>query len=729
MKTLYLVVVALVVAIAAPAAFGDMLQLKDGTMLVDCYVRDEGVRFVVWDSLDKVGTPDYLIIPRSQVADRRGSGLSMRIGGEEKRFGPDPNPLILRGPEWDAHPQLPDLTISYIEMNPKLAGLHGRVQYEDQTNAPWIGGAPMLDKRIAELEADGKSKFLNPEYIVQDLKLKYEPGEEITFTAHVKNIGFVKSEPFDYRWLVDDQEVNRGSYKKAINEMDEATFEFKWAWQEGKHTIGFEIVTDQKEIATINNKATDAMWGWGYRFIVDKGRVEAWHRVRSAYGTFSWEDYYRWHVDIMNLLFENSVYPCAPQGILARVRLDRVIYTDDITPEVQNKAFNDPDGIGYHQGGWVWGNSDEENKTGVFADPDPNGRNSTEWSLPHELGHQLGLVDYYCLDYGGSPDHVWPDNGEQIAHFQNHPNVMMHWHGPHLYSECTAMYFNQTWDKPRGHFGDHYFAIPDECFLRIVDVNGRGLPNTRVEIFQRGEEVDTSAPAHDDQGVTWYDVVEDGDFGKPVSKNPVIVGNTDKEGVLRLPNRPVLVEVKTLNGYHRKANPFGNINVVGGRGLMLVKVVRDPQPAYFFLEAIDFNLACYTGYSDKYSITLKTPYGSPDSPRSPVGVRWEYTDNTKKFARVRWDAPGYREQHPYERPIAYRVYRRFGPMGLNDRPWEPVATFGPDAREFIVDLDKTYVQDVGWFSGTQRFAVSSLGLISIESELVQAQDQNPKPQQ
>ncbi|MBN1917698.1 MAG: hypothetical protein JW889_07305 [Verrucomicrobia bacterium] len=731
MKALVSFAAALAMIAIAPTVFGDILELKDGTVLLDCIVRDEGIQLLVWDSLDRVGTADHRIIPRSQVADRLSTSYRFVVDGEEKRFGTE-NPLIFRGAAWDVRPELPDLSVTYIEMDPKLAGLHGLVQYFDITNAPTPGGAPALDKRVKELEAEGKDRFLNPDYVVQDLKFKYEPGETITFTAHVKNLGFATSGPFDYRWLVDDQEVATGSHKKGIAEMGEATFEHKYTWQDGHHTIGFEIVTDQKEIATINNRATDAMWAFSYFYLVDKGRVESWHRNRTAYGTFSWEDFYRWHVDIMNLLFANSVYATAPQGVQARVRLDRIIYTDDVTPDVIRKALVAADGVSYHQGGWIWGNSDEENKTGVFADPDHRWRNQTEWSLPHELGHQLGLVDYYAIDYGGHEDHVWPDNGENIAHFQNHPNVMMHWHGPHLWSEVTAMYLNQTIDKPRGYFGDHYFAIPDECFLRIVDVNGKPLPNTRVEIFQRGMAVDQSKPAHDDQGVTWFEVVEDGNFGLPVSKDPVIIGQTNRDGVLRLPNRDAK-EVVTFNGYHRKPNAWGNINVVGGRGLMLVKVVRDAQPAYFYIEAIDFNIACSTGHDKSYTVTLKTPYGSPDSPRPPADVRWEYTDRTKKSARVTWRAPGYRDQHPYERPIAYRVYRRIGPMALNDRPWYPVVTLSPDVAdrgmlEFIVDLDKTHAKDVEWFSSTNRFAVSTIGPTGTESGLIQASDQNPKEQ-
>ena len=288
-----------------------------------------------------------------------------------------------------------------------------------------------------------------------------------------------------------------------------------------------------------------------------------------------------------------------------------------------------------------------------------------------------------------------------------------------------------TWNKPRGHFGDYYFAIPDENFLQILDINGKAMPNVRVECFQRGTEVDPAGKAETEQGVTWYPVIEDDNFGKPCSKLPVIAGNTDANGVIRLPNRPAF-EVKTLNGYHRKANPWGNIDVVGGRGLMLVKVTKDNKVAYFYLEAIDYALGWYTGHKDKFTVNLQTPFGSADSPNPPGNVQWVYTDSTKKQVKVTWSPAGARERHYQQMPIAYRVYRRIGDMGLNDKPWYAVATLNPNPNvnqnsfEAIIDLDKTNVHDIVWFTSTQRFGVTTVAELGIQSELAQAADANPK---
>ena len=173
----------IILLLTSASVWGDIVELKDGTVLLNCYVRDEGVRLLVWESLDKVGTPDFRTIPRSQLAPRLSKRFTKVVDGEKKNLG-NQNPLIDRGPEWDAKPQLPDLSVTFIEMNPKLAGLHGRIKYT-KYNTPCPGGAPVIDKRAQELGEE--KKFLDPEYLVQDLKLKYEPGEEITFTAHVKN--------------------------------------------------------------------------------------------------------------------------------------------------------------------------------------------------------------------------------------------------------------------------------------------------------------------------------------------------------------------------------------------------------------------------------------------------------------------------------------------------------------------------------------------------------------
>jgi hypothetical protein len=684
-----------------PTARGDTLELLDGTVLTGCYVRDEGVQYTVWKTLAEVGGPP-VVYPRTAV----------------KKV------TIERGADWDRHPDRPDLSVTFIEVNPKLAGLHGVVQY-DELGRPWIEGAkPLVDM--------GARKFTDPEGAVKNLNLKYTPGEEIALTAHVKNLGFAPAQPFKWAFFVWPEGTKpagpplaAGDCPQRLAEMEEATFTAEWKWQAGRYLVTFRVLTDQPEVATLNNEATDALWAWPFTFVVSKGRVAAWHVNRNAYGTFSFEDFYRWHVDIMNLLFAHSVFPSTPEGIRARVRLDRIVYADKVQ---DNQAYIDGkgaepgrrDGIRYDQGIWFWNDSPEELASGQWSQVDKQWRNQTEWSLPHELGHQLGLVDWYACDYEGHADHVWPDNGAKVTHFQRYPMQMMHSHGPQPYGEVDAAYLNMTIDKPRGYFGDYYFAIPRENFLRVTDANGRGLPDAKIEIFQRGVVVDPKGQAGEDHGVRYFAVVEDGNFDHPVSKDPVIVGQTDAEGLLRLPNRPA-AEVRTLNGFHRQPNPFGNINVVGQRALLLVRVTKDERPTYYMLEAWDFIVAWFRGQPDKFTVPLKTLYPSGDSPPPPVGVTVAPLAGDEHQVRLTWQPPqGVRPQNYLDAVIGYRVYRRFGNDDLGERPWFVAATLGPQRHEIVLDLrDKP--ADVYWYEPhTQRFGVTSLATGSLESGLTEA---------
>ncbi len=675
-------------AVAAAAmsvmAVADTLELTDGTVIRNCYTRDEGIRIQVWRNLDAVGTPPENI-PRSRVKSVK----------------------IERGDAWDIQPNLSDLSVTFIEVNPKLAGLHGKVDYDVYGRPTIVGGGALVT-----LGED--RKYDHPEEAVANIKLKYKPGETITMTANVKNVGFANATAFDYEWLMDGQPLSKGSYRKGLKAGQLAQFTQKWAWQEGFHSVTFKVKTNQKQIAVINDEITDPLWAWAYDFYVNKGRVAAWRQNRTAYGTFSFEDYYQWHVQMMNLLFAESKFPATPNGSRARVRLDRIVVLDDVPDVSAVSNLYAPDGIRYNQGQWSWADDQDKNKN--WTPPTKEWRNQTEWSLPHELGHQLGFIDWYCSDYPGDEKFTMADNGDKIGHFQTYPNQMMHWHGPHLWGEVDAANADRTYDMPRGYYGDYVFAMPDECFVRILDVNGQGVPNATVEIFQRGTTIDKSKSGGEDHGVKWFPVVEDGDFHERLSETPVMVGQTDDTGLMRLANRPAM-PVKSLAGFVRKNNPFGNMNVVGSRQLMLMRVTKNGRPAHFWLEAYQFNAQWYRGNTKSVTFNFRAPFGSSDSPIAPASVKAERLDNTS--VRVAWEpSPVPHERQYLEWVVGYRVYRRVTSDGLEGRPWMPIATLGPDARSFVVNL-KQLPEENWWNAKTERFAVTAIGFSGRESELTE----------
>jgi hypothetical protein len=182
------------VLILSAVVVADTLELKDGKIYKDCYARDEGIHFLVWEKMEDVGTPKMLVIPRSAVKEWKHE----------------------RKETWDAKPSLPDLSVTFIEMNPKLQGLHGKVDYDKY-------GRPILRTPSRGNMPDDEAA-MKPEELAKGYKFNYKPGEEITLTAHVKNVGFVTAKPFSYVWLIDGREVSRGKYTKQLKEMEETTF-------------------------------------------------------------------------------------------------------------------------------------------------------------------------------------------------------------------------------------------------------------------------------------------------------------------------------------------------------------------------------------------------------------------------------------------------------------------------------------------------------------------------
>jgi hypothetical protein len=142
------------------------------------------------------------------------------------------------------------------------------------------------------------------------------------------------------------------------------------------------------------------------------------------------------------------------------------------------------------------------------------------------------------------------------------------------------------------------------------------------------------------------------------------------------------------------------------------------SPAYFWLDIHQFNAAWFRGHRDSLELTLQTAFESADeSPPPPREVSVERVD--EHHVRVRWTAPMAEQEQQYlNRVIGYRVYRRIGNQGLNDRPWFAVATLGPEAREATVDL-REFPDDFYWYAkDTNRFGVTALGDCAVQSELI-----------
>jgi hypothetical protein len=280
-------------------------------------------------------------------------------------------------------PNLPDLSVVYIERNPKFPGTIIEWHHVDE--------GPNGNKGDA-----ANSPISNP--TVQKWPT---PGQTVTFTAHVKNKGPVAAPRFDWHFLIDGKDVDGGE-TAALAPGAETTYEIKWKWLTGDHWVSFEVDRAQviDEISMKNNFVVDQVNAMGFHFFVQKDVYDWFDTIMSAMLSYSWEDWAQFQVREMNRTFRDDIYPAAPDGIKMRVRIDQII----ILPN----SYKDPDGThapiinatGGCDGVWGFTNSllQKNKDTGKNVyEANPELIFAPEWSLLHELGHQLGQPDYYCM--------------------------------------------------------------------------------------------------------------------------------------------------------------------------------------------------------------------------------------------------------------------------------------------------------------------------------------------
>lgn len=431
---------------------------------------------------------------------------------------------------------LPDLDVTFISRTPRYERL--RVSYHKR--------------------ADGLIGDVKPYLTEEEQQKKRWPaeGEIVTFTAHVKNHGEVAVNAFDYFWAINGAIVETGIGKPLLPD-GELHFQYQWPWQAGAHTVSFHADPQDiiREINQRNNQLTDRTDALTFHFHVEQSLYDYFKTIKNSYGTYSWEDWAQSHVALMNALFRNAIYPTTPDGVIEQVRLDMITIHPDGTL--------DPEGT-HAPEDWEWdgrwGFKKEYIETQFYEKNPWAIRN--EWSLIHELGHQIGRIDLYCLDVKAEQNEV---NGEAYRSKTEwgmmHRGIYLPQDEVHFFCEHTAASLNRDKGVRRGHFGEYLLDIPEQNWLQIVDSLHHPLSDLQVNVYQ--------AEPH-------------GYTEKKIKPPPKLSGKTDAKGLFPL-----------------GANPFGEINNWGTNGILLVEIIKNNRKQYRWLEIVDFNLEYWRGNQEK----------------------------------------------------------------------------------------------------------------------------------
>ncbi len=426
-------------------------------------------------------------------------------------------------------------------------------------------------------------------------------GEVVTFTAHIANKGTLPSPPFDFKWFIDGGEVAAGTLP-ALAAGGEATTTYAWKWahtMDGErvlddHTINFAVDPSDAihETFEANNSLTDRTNVLGLRIGITPEMLAAYNAPWLPGLSYSAEDWLQRQIAAMNWVFANSVYPLTPGGATERVRINAIEVTS--TPPVNDRTSD---------GGWFV-DTDYRIVSGWY---DP--KTDIDWALVHELSHQVGVIDLYQLNL--------PVLNVKVLDRERLPaNFGFDWPRPdlmgggdiaphtdsHLYSSHGAAGFSSTKGYRRGYYGEYQFDIPLENILAVLDNQGNPAAGVEVSLYQRNGPV------------MWPGEVT-------VDDTPEFAGMTDVEGRVRLANRQIVGGPwATRTGHVLRDNPFGVVDIVGGRNRFLVKLAKGAHEEFAWLDITDFNLAYWAGDTQSHTFTVRSHVPPSAAPAPPQGL-------------------------------------------------------------------------------------------------------------
>ena len=497
------------------------------------------------------------------------------------------------------------------------------------------------------------------------------PGEVVTFTAHVVNKGTSASPSFAYRWDIDGGAVLSGTLS-ALAPSAEITTTYQWTWAHalngeqiiGDHTVRFIVdpANAISETYEINNSLEDRTNALSLRIAITPQMVEAYNTPWNPAFSYSAEDWLQRQIAAMNWAFANSIYAVTPQGATERVRINMI--------EVVNGAST-WDGV--NDGGWFV-DADYRTYSGGY-----DAATDIDWSLVHELSHQIGLIDLYALDLEPSLVKALEQEGNLV-------NIGFRWpYGDlmgggditpytdqHLYSSHSAAGLSSTKGYRRGYYGEYQFDIPQQNFLRILDNQGQPAADVQVSIYQR------EGPRN------WM-----GDL--MLDNAPEITGTTDINGRLALTNRSVDGGVTTATGHTLSDNPFGVVDIVGGRNRFLMKINQGLHEEFTWLNITAFNLAYWQGdtVSHTFAISSHVPIsGAPLPPLVPTAK----VEGSQ--AMLSWTAS------PSAEVVGYFIYRAVPPTYAYER---------------ISGLVNSLTYTDTYNDGDRLYAITAMDTISRES--------------
>lgn len=427
-----------------------------------------------------------------------------------------------------------------------------------------------------------------------------DPGETVELTAHVWNFGDKASGPFEYEWKMNGT-LLKASRHNGLRSGEHAKFTISMEWPAHGHnpTVAFAADTrdEIEELIEDNNVVVDWMKGYTLGFYFSPESYES-LTLSNVPGRRIQSPEHWLHNNIAHL---NEML--ADAGLDDRVRAELFFITEDINLDERTALRWYMDGMWkiWHQDPW------DPHVTSIFSLEGYERRPEIDYGLLHELMHQLGAIDLYrmSIDTGavllkdanrqgqgaGCGTDYWP-SAYMCFRFPGGIADLME-AGPPTIGEHTAGGLKTNAGHRRGYYGEYLYDTPNAVSVRIVDQDGKSLPNVDLRFYQY-EHQEYSHLLHQERGYL-IDAISEFEI------------TTDGNGIAILPNRGI-TGIVTATGHQLKPNPFGVIDVVGTNGTFVIEM-EGPCINYEWLTIVELNLAYWDGQKDHatFTKTLRCP--------------------------------------------------------------------------------------------------------------------------
>lgn len=264
-----------------------------------------------------------------------------------------------------------------------------------------IAPHPVASAALPDLDAAYIGR--TPRYDYDAAKNQPAAGDPVVFEGHIANRSGTAIGSFEFAWYLDDQLVQSGTYPGSLAPGATATLSLSWSWQPGAHTLSLRLDPAGKiaEVSEHNNQLDDRTSALAVGLWVEQGVYDYFnsHQAQLGLGSVSWDDWAQRQLRVWNGMFAAAISPLTPQGVLDRVRLDKVTVVpngalpDCATnfPAIDDKTIDLQWGFPAEEVGIPSGHSC--GALNYYFD-NPSAQN-IEYSLMHELSHARYLVDLY----------------------------------------------------------------------------------------------------------------------------------------------------------------------------------------------------------------------------------------------------------------------------------------------------------------------------------------------